>query len=118
MIKYEPPNFMRNPFSMVSKQCIDLCKRMLIKDPSQRITSMEALQHPFFDILGDPTTRMPPSVFEVPQPPPSLILGASKESGSRADEEESKGQLNPVPEAAIEEEKLLASQPPVVSRMQ
>ena len=53
MIKYEQPNFMRNPFAMVSKHCIDLCKKMLIKDPSHRITSTNALKHPFFDILGD-----------------------------------------------------------------
>ena len=53
MIKYEQPNFMRNPFAMVSKHCIDLCKKMLIKDPSHRITSSNALKHPFFDILGE-----------------------------------------------------------------
>ena len=78
MIKYEQPNFMRNPFAMVSKHCIDLCKKMLIKDPSHRITSTNALKHPFFDILGDKNIQGPPSVFEVPQPPRSFFTGSEE----------------------------------------
>ena len=53
MIKSENPNFMRNSFTIVSRQCIELCKLMLLKDPSERVTTAEALKHPFFDILGE-----------------------------------------------------------------
>lgn len=81
MIKYDQPNFMRNPFAMVSKQCIDLVKKMLIKDPSQRITSTDALNHPFFDILGDKNTNKLQSVFEVPKPPRSFLIGAQVPEG-------------------------------------
>ena len=52
MIKYDQPSFMRNHFTIVSKACTDLVKQMLVKDPKQRITTQEALKHPFFYILG------------------------------------------------------------------
>ena len=53
MIKYEQPNFLRNSFALVSHSCTDLIKKMLIKDPKLRITTEEALNHSFFNILGD-----------------------------------------------------------------
>ena len=65
---------MTNLFLMVSKQCKDLCKKMLIKDPSHRITTAEALNHPFFNILGEKNVKGPPSVFAVPQPPRTLLI--------------------------------------------
>ena len=85
---------MRNPFAMVSKQCIDLVKKMLIKDPSQRITTTDALNHPFFNILGDLNIKGPPSVFEVPQHPRNFNMSGELEEESS---EEFKG-LNSVPE--------------------
>ena len=39
MIKYEQPNFLRNSFTMVSPECRELVKEMLVKDPSERITT-------------------------------------------------------------------------------
>ena len=72
MIKYEQPNFLRNPFAIVSKSCIDLVKMMLVKDPSQRITSEAALNHSFFNILGDLNVKGPPSVFPIVRPPRRL----------------------------------------------
>ena len=39
MIKYEQPNFSRSQFSVMSQMCKDLVKKMLIKDPRQRITT-------------------------------------------------------------------------------
>jgi serine/threonine protein kinase len=54
---------MRNPFAIVSKACIDLIKQMLVKDPAQRITTQDALNHSFFNILGDLNTKGSPSVY-------------------------------------------------------
>jgi serine/threonine protein kinase len=52
MIKYDHPNYLRSQFAMVSPHCTDLIKQMLVKDPAQRITTEDALKHPFFNILG------------------------------------------------------------------
>ena len=34
-------------FSRLSASCIDFMKRMLLKDPTCRLSASEALQHPF-----------------------------------------------------------------------
>jgi len=47
---------------------------MLLKDPAQRITTQDALKHPFFKILGKNGTMGPPTVF-----PPPICLDASNE---------------------------------------
>ena len=36
-------------YSHVSQEAMDLLKKMLIADPSTRISATEALAHPFFD---------------------------------------------------------------------
>lgn len=45
-----------------SEQALDLISRMLTVNPSKRITVAEALEHPYFSKLHDPTdepTRQP-----------------------------------------------------------
>lgn len=40
---------------------LDLLRRMLVFDPSKRITVSEALQHPYLSGLVDPTSNVPPA---------------------------------------------------------
>ncbi|KAL4484782.1 hypothetical protein ABPG74_019959 [Tetrahymena malaccensis] len=42
-------------FPNASSQCLDLLKKLLQIDPSQRITAEQALAHPFFEMLHDPS---------------------------------------------------------------
>lgn len=35
----------------MSPQCIDLIKKLLVKDPSKRLTGTEALRHPWFNMV-------------------------------------------------------------------
>eukprot|EP00605_Chrysophyceae_sp_TOSAG23-4_P001959 GSChrysophyteH1.ASY1.ANO1.2170.1 assembled CDS len=41
------PSFPENKFRHLSTSCIDFLKRLLVKDPEKRMTSAEALNHPF-----------------------------------------------------------------------
>ena len=40
-------NFSGKEFSNLSVHCIDFMKRLLLKDPTYRLSAFEALQHPF-----------------------------------------------------------------------
>lgn len=57
-------NFDKNIYDPLSKQAKDLLMRMLDKNPETRITTSEALKHPFFT-LKDKLAKMP-SFEEVP----------------------------------------------------
>ena len=48
MIKEAKPDFSDPIWAKSSEICIDLIQKMLIKDPRQRITVQEAMQHPYF----------------------------------------------------------------------
>lgn len=46
-------------FVGVPEEAIDLISQMLQYDPQRRISAIEALCHPFFDPLRDPSARLP-----------------------------------------------------------
>ena len=54
---FEPrpvPDF-KSLFPAASSDAVDLCKKMLAFDPSQRITATDALAHPYFSNQPEPT---------------------------------------------------------------
>ncbi|KAL9093333.1 MAG: hypothetical protein Q9165_004074 [Trypethelium subeluteriae] len=48
-------------FRRAEPSAIDLISRLLEYTPTQRLSAIEAMVHPFFDDLRDPTTRLPDS---------------------------------------------------------
>ncbi|KAK9480489.1 kinase-like domain-containing protein [Lipomyces japonicus] len=70
-IKTMNPNYMEHkfpqirphPFSKVFRkgppEAIDLISRLLEYNPNQRLSAIEAMTHPFFDELRDPSTQLP-----------------------------------------------------------
>jgi glycogen synthase kinase 3 beta len=48
-------------FRKASHEAIDLISALLEYTPTQRLSAVEALCHPFFDELRDPSTRLPDS---------------------------------------------------------
>lgn len=56
----ESPNIKRMTLSQMipqaSELAIDLISKLLTYDPAKRLTSLEALQHPFFKDFYDPET--------------------------------------------------------------
>jgi calcium-dependent protein kinase len=52
-IKTEEPSFVGSKFKHLSRTCIDFVQRMLVKDPALRMTTVEALTHPFIKGLTD-----------------------------------------------------------------
>jgi glycogen synthase kinase 3 beta len=48
-------------FRKASTDAIDLISRLLEYTPTQRLSAIEALCHPFFDELRDPSTKLPDS---------------------------------------------------------
>jgi glycogen synthase kinase 3 beta len=48
-------------FRKGDSQAIDLISRLLEYTPTQRLSAIEAMVHPFFDELRDPNTRLPDS---------------------------------------------------------
>src|SRR4051812_40716019 len=48
-------------FRKASQEAIDLISRLLEYTPTQRLSAIEAMCHPFFDELRDPNTRLPDS---------------------------------------------------------
>ena len=52
LIKTAEPDFSLTPFQYVSHDCVDLISCMLTKEPEYRISSKDALNHSFFDLLG------------------------------------------------------------------
>ncbi|KAI8323641.1 CMGC/GSK protein kinase [Martensiomyces pterosporus] len=58
------PQIKPHPFSRIfrnraSPEAIDLITRLLDYTPTKRLSSIQAMVHPFFDELRDPNTRMP-----------------------------------------------------------
>jgi calcium-dependent protein kinase len=47
-IKHDKIEFPKEYFGSISTECIDLIKKLLIKDPSKRISARNALKEPFF----------------------------------------------------------------------
>lgn len=45
-------------FRKASPEAIDLISRLLEYTPTQRLSAIEALTHPFFDDLRDPNTKL------------------------------------------------------------
>jgi serine/threonine protein kinase len=52
MIKEKDPNMNLTCFKRFIPQTKDLIRKMLIKNPAQRINPEEALKHDYFKILG------------------------------------------------------------------
>jgi glycogen synthase kinase 3 beta len=48
-------------FRKASHDAIDLITALLEYTPAQRLSAVEAMAHPFFDELRDPSTRLPDS---------------------------------------------------------
>ena len=48
-------------FRKAEPQAIDIISRLLEYTPTQRLSAIEAMVHPFFDELRDPSTRLPDS---------------------------------------------------------
>jgi glycogen synthase kinase 3 beta len=64
-MEHKFPQIKPHPFSKVfrkaSTDAIDLISRLLEYTPTQRLSAIEALCHPFFDELRDPSTKLPDS---------------------------------------------------------
>ena len=45
---YKRPSSLQEFFPYANSQALDLLQKMLVLDPSERITAREALHHPFF----------------------------------------------------------------------
>jgi len=48
-------------FRKADPNAIDLISRLLEYTPTQRLSAVDAMAHPFFDELRDPSTRLPDS---------------------------------------------------------
>jgi len=51
----QQPSFPEHWFENIPPEALDLISKLLCIDPSERVTAEEALQHPFFADLHDPT---------------------------------------------------------------
>jgi len=64
-MEHKFPQIKPHPFSKVfrkaSLDAIDLISKLLEYTPSQRLSAVEAMCHPFFDELRDPNTKLPDS---------------------------------------------------------
>ncbi|KAK6412756.1 glycogen synthase kinase 3 [Elasticomyces elasticus] len=64
-MEHKFPQIKPHPFSKVFRKAdpnaIDLISRLLEYTPTQRLSAIEAMVHPFFDELRDPNTRLPDS---------------------------------------------------------
>lgn len=64
-MEHKFPQIKPHPFSKVfrkaSPEAIDLISKLLEYTPTQRLSAVEAMCHPFFDELRDPNTRLPDS---------------------------------------------------------
>lgn len=52
---------MSQVFRKAESSAIELISRLLEYTPTQRLSAIEAMVHPFFDELRDPNTRLPDS---------------------------------------------------------
>jgi glycogen synthase kinase 3 beta len=59
----QPPLMLTNMqvFRKADPNAIDLISRLLEYTPTQRLSAIDAMVHPFFDELRDPNTRLPDS---------------------------------------------------------
>lgn len=57
MILNNEPDYSAKRFAHVSIQAIDFLKRLLVKDPMKRISTAEALDHPFIQRHNAPNTK-------------------------------------------------------------
>ena len=49
LIAFSPPDFMKNPcWKTISNECIDFIKKLLEKEPKQRMTISDAIKHDWF----------------------------------------------------------------------
>ncbi|KAF2172763.1 hypothetical protein M409DRAFT_16728 [Zasmidium cellare ATCC 36951] len=64
-MEHKFPQIKPHPFSKVFRKAdpnaIDLISRLLEYTPTQRLSAIDAMVHPFFDELRDPNTRLPDS---------------------------------------------------------
>jgi glycogen synthase kinase 3 beta len=64
-MEHKFPQIKPHPFSKVFRKAdasaIDLISKLLEYTPTQRLSAIEAMVHPFFDELRDPSTRLPDS---------------------------------------------------------
>jgi len=64
-MEHKFPQIKPHPFSKVFRKAdssaIDLIAKLLEYTPTQRLSAIEAMVHPFFDELRDPNTRLPDS---------------------------------------------------------
>ena len=49
-IKEQEPDYDLEPFQKVNPLCVDLLQKMLLKDPSERPSAEECLEHPWFNL--------------------------------------------------------------------
>lgn len=56
-----PRSVLPQVFRKAPPEAVDLITRLLEYTPTQRLSAIEALTHPFFDELRDPNTRLPDS---------------------------------------------------------
>ena len=59
--KWSPKLTAVQVFRKADPNAIDLISRLLEYTPTQRLSAIDALVHPFFDELRDPNTRLPDS---------------------------------------------------------
>jgi len=52
-VRFNLPDFTHEEFKHVSKECIDLITKLLEKDKDNRISSSEALAHPWFNDINE-----------------------------------------------------------------
>lgn len=64
-MEHKFPQIKPHPFNKVFKKAdadaIDLIARLLEYTPTERLAAIDAMVHPFFDELRDPSTRLPDS---------------------------------------------------------
>ncbi|KAK6529606.1 regulator of ime2 [Arthrobotrys megalospora] len=64
-MEHKFPQIKPHPFAKVFRkappEAIDLISRLLEYTPTQRLSAIDAMCHPFFDELRDPSTRLPDS---------------------------------------------------------
>ncbi|KAI7289350.1 Protein kinase, partial [Hortaea werneckii] len=64
-MEHKFPQIKPHPFSKVFRKAdanaIDLISRLLEYTPTQRLSAIDAMVHPFFDELRDPNTKLPDS---------------------------------------------------------
>lgn len=64
-MEHKFPQIKPHPFNKVFRKAdgnaIDLISKLLEYTPTERLSSVDAMVHPFFDELRDPSTRLPDS---------------------------------------------------------